>query len=349
MTNRFFFQYEIMFFQLLTTWILCSLLSPWQYLTVLALPRPTTDFCWNNIDTLFVFGDSYSYVEGRLGTKEFSWNNFTSPGAVHHDPILVNKTSANGPNWAEYLTDCYEGLPQRCHKKLYDIAFAGADIDPVLITKHHPYTISFVEQIEQWKENMVHAVPWKTQNTLATFWMGINDVGDTSSWTNISFPTFYNELIDIYFNHVDKVYDQNVRSFLFFNVPPRHRSPGGDNNTTYANIIQTFNTVLNEHIGVFQSKHTDAHVMLINAFDLFNKYLDNAEELGFKDISNFCPNSTAPDINTNYESYGCLPPYEYFWLSKLVFFLIVVVFGYMSDQQQEEEKRRRDNHVRSKQ
>ncbi|KAG2225424.1 hypothetical protein INT45_010060, partial [Circinella minor] len=121
----------------------------------------------------FVFGDSYSYVEGRLGAKDFSWNNFTLPGAVHRDPILLNRTSAGGPNQVEYLTDCYEGLPQRCHPKVYNIAFAGADIDPSLIAKHHPYTISFMEQLDQWKKNVAYyTIPWKTQNTLATFWMG---------------------------------------------------------------------------------------------------------------------------------------------------------------------------------
>ncbi|KAI9492662.1 hypothetical protein BDB00DRAFT_427403 [Zychaea mexicana] len=281
---------------------------------VYALPRPT-GFCWKRIDTLFVFGDSYSYVEGRLGTKNYSWDNFTSPGSVHHNPILLNKTSAGGPNWAEYLTECYQGLPQRCDPALYDIAFAGADIDPVLISKHHPYTISFVEQVDQWKDHVDRAIHWKPPNTLATFWMGINDVGDTESWTNISFPTFYNQLIDVYFNKVDELYARNVRSFLFFNVPPRDRSPGGDSHDGYAQVIDTFNGVLDEHISAFQRKHTDANVMLINAFDLFNGYLDNAEELGFKDITTFCPNSTAPDFNTNYENYGCLAPYEYFWLN----------------------------------
>lgn len=82
------------------------------------------------------------------------------------------KTSAGGPNWVEYLTGCFEGLPQTCHPHLYDIAFAGSDIDPATITKHHPYTKSFVEQIDQWKSCVNGHVHWTSSNTLATFWMG---------------------------------------------------------------------------------------------------------------------------------------------------------------------------------
>ena len=118
------------------------------------------------------------------------------------------------------------------------------------------------------------------------------------------------------------MYGQGVRSYLFFNVPPRHRSPGGDSVENYAEVIDTFNSILNEHIVAFQKKHKDSNVMLINVFDIFNKYLDNAEKLGFKDITSFCPNSTAPDFNTNYESYGCLAPYEYFWLSMLCLLIV---------------------------
>ncbi|CDS12816.1 hypothetical protein LRAMOSA05000 [Lichtheimia ramosa] len=143
-------------------------------------------FCWDEIDNLFVFGDSYTYTEGKLGTPWYSWNNFTSPSDVHHDPILLNKTSADGPNWVEYLTNCFEGLPQTCHPHLYNFAYGGADIDPTAITKHDQYTKSFVEQIDQWKVSVNDYVPWKPSNTLAAFWIGINDVGDTWEWTNAS-------------------------------------------------------------------------------------------------------------------------------------------------------------------
>jgi hypothetical protein len=40
------------------------------------------------------------------------------------------QTSAGGPNWIEHITGCYFGLPSKCKHSLYNIAFAGADIDP---------------------------------------------------------------------------------------------------------------------------------------------------------------------------------------------------------------------------
>ncbi|CDS12815.1 hypothetical protein LRAMOSA04999 [Lichtheimia ramosa] len=100
---------------------------------------------------------------------------------------------------------------------------------------------------------------------------------------------------------------------MFVNVPARDRSPGAGNQEQrlkYKGIIKTFNSVLADHVAKFQSDHPDANVISIDAFTLFNEYLDQAKELGFKDISSFCPNSTASDFNTNYEKYGCLAPYE---------------------------------------
>ncbi|KAI8138706.1 hypothetical protein BJV82DRAFT_630234 [Fennellomyces sp. T-0311] len=278
-----------------------------------ALPRPKDGFCWKKIDTFFVFGDSYTSVVGPLGTPGFTWNNFTTPGAVYNDAILLNQTTAGGPNWPQYLTNCYAGLPQHCRLHLYDIAFAGATIDDALVARHHDYTVTFVEQIEQWKTRVEHAIHWDPKKTLTGFWIGINDVSDTKAWTNISYPAFYNELVEVYFDSVSDLYTRGMRSFLFFNVPPRERSPSGGD-ASYAKIIRIYNTILDEHIAAFKSSHTDANVISINAWELFNSYLDNAAELGFKDITTFCPNSTAPDINSNYEAYGCLAPYEYFWI-----------------------------------
>ncbi|ORZ02419.1 hypothetical protein BCR43DRAFT_430848, partial [Syncephalastrum racemosum] len=252
----------------------------------------------------FVFGDSYSYTEGQLGTPEFSWSNFTDKASLSNNPILLNKTSADGPNWVEYLTGCYQGLPQHCHPKLYNLAFAGADIDPAKITKHHDFTVSFVEQVEQFVDFVNPRIKWDPKSTLGAFWIGINDVGDTVKWTNISYSDFYAGIIDTYFDKMEELYEHDLRAFMFFNIPPRDRSPGGSSTKQYAQAIDTYNSILQQHISDFASNHNDAIVITIDAFSYFNQYLDNASELGFKDISTFCPNSTAPDFNTNYEAYG---------------------------------------------
>ncbi|KAI7849857.1 hypothetical protein BDC45DRAFT_267743 [Circinella umbellata] len=47
-----------------------------------------------------------------------------------------------------------------------------------------------------------------------------------------------------------------------------------------------------------------------------------AEKLGFKNNTSFCQNSTAPDFDTNYESYGCLAPYEYFCLNMICLLIV---------------------------
>ena len=98
------------------------------------------------------FGDSYTYVQGTQGLQNYSFigdlQNYTfTPQQLLTDEIVQNQvhhslsklctpssdliqigTSAGGPNWVEYLTGCFAGLPSRCKRQLWDFAFAGSDV-----------------------------------------------------------------------------------------------------------------------------------------------------------------------------------------------------------------------------
>jgi hypothetical protein len=100
------------------------------------------------------FGDSYTYIQGTDGLQNYSFigdlQNFTyTPQQLLTDEIVQNQvplfiprassffiiyvtlqigTSAGGPNWVEYLTGCFSGLPSKCGTQLWDFAFAGSDV-----------------------------------------------------------------------------------------------------------------------------------------------------------------------------------------------------------------------------
>ncbi|CAM0136497.1 unnamed protein product [Umbelopsis sp. WA50703] len=63
----------------------------------------------------------------------------------------------------------------------------------------------------------------------------------------------------------------------------------------------------------FAKNHTESNVFFVDTNTIFNSILANASSYGFKNTTSFCPNYDAPDFNTNYQAYGCLAPYEYFW------------------------------------
>jgi hypothetical protein len=71
---------------------------------------------------------------------------------------------------------------------------------------HHNFSIDYVTQIEQWFTYVKPKVHYKSSNTLAASFIGINDVSDTSKWTNVSFPVFFDGLISSVFDGLVSVH-----------------------------------------------------------------------------------------------------------------------------------------------
>ena len=260
-------------------------------------------------------------------------------------------TSAGGPNWVEYLTGCYEGLPSQCNdfvggqKELWDFAFAGADISTTYLPLHHNYSVDLDSQVRQWDQYARPFLPVNISNGLAAFYIGlvlvitklhyyvkgrdltsgrINDVSDSDhNTTVISFPDFYASLVSTLFESVETVYSGGYRSFLFMNLPPLERTPGnvvaasqGQPLSPNVTQVQQYNDALAAGVAGFGSKHADVDAMLFDVHTFLNGVIDNGEEYGLKNVTGYCPNYDAPDIATNYAAYGCIPIPEYFWYSK---------------------------------
>ncbi|KAI5288527.1 hypothetical protein KEM54_005146, partial [Ascosphaera aggregata] len=111
---------------------------------------------------------------------------------------------SRGPNWVEYLTQCYEGLPVLCEKQLWDFAFAGSDISLKYAPLHHNFTLPFDEQIELWSNHTSKFVPMDKNKALVATFIGINDVQDTSKYplnkTGPGFSRLYNKMIQTQFD-----------------------------------------------------------------------------------------------------------------------------------------------------
>ncbi|TGO20107.1 hypothetical protein BTUL_0001g01160 [Botrytis tulipae] len=300
--------------------------------TIWAFPAKDvkSSFSWEDTKYFLAFGDSYTFVQGTYGRQNYSFigdlQHFSyTPAQILSNEIIQNQlgTSAGGPNWVEYLTSCFSGLPSRCSKKqLWDFAFAGSDVSTTYTALHHNYTVSLENQILEWSTYAQPIIPMEPSKTLVAIWIGINDIGDTDSYTFPShnatdFPSLYTNIITTEFTAIETIYNAGFRNFLFMNLPPLQRTPpnliraaGPLPNTT---MLTSYNQILNSSALHFAATHPGTKAMVFDTFSFLSSVLDDPAPYGIKNITNYCPRYDAPDIATNYASYGCLPIPDYFW------------------------------------
>ncbi|KGO77016.1 Esterase, SGNH hydrolase-type [Penicillium italicum] len=297
------------------------------------LSRPAK-FDWSSTKALITFGDSYTYVQGTLGHQNFSFigdqfNLAYDAQTLFSSKIVQNQTATaeGGPNWVEYLTNCgvHHGLtsPQNCKKQLWDFAFAGADISTEYTPLHHNFTVSLVDQINQFKQYghpaLLHnLVGFNQDKTLLALWIGINDINDSAKYA-VDFPTFYSSLMDTLFASVKTLYSLGYRNYLFMNLPPLDRTPGNQvksEPSPNATQVGWYNTALADHAAAFAGKHREARVMVFDAHAILADMLDEPWRYGIVNTTDFCAGYDQPDIAVEFEKYGCPTSLDrYFWFN----------------------------------
>ncbi|KAF4617467.1 hypothetical protein D9613_006096 [Agrocybe pediades] len=292
-------------------------------------PQPGTQslrpkFDWNRIKYVHAFGDSYSFVQGTRGHANYSFigdsfNYSFTPQQLLTNEIIFKNTSSEGANWLEFLTGCFEGRPSQCRRQLWDFAFAGADIDASLLPRHEDFAIPLVDQVNQWIQFAASVIPHPPDETLTTWWIGINDTGDSALNATIpDFNAFWETEMTSFFKAVDPrsisdllcltpqqaATNHGLRTHLFLNVPPEERSPASLGDPTKAALLKThideFNTILASHVVDFQNANPDTTVLTFDAHSWFNAVLDNPLEFGFTNTTGFCT---------------CADPEGFFWFS----------------------------------
>ena len=64
----------------------------------------------------------------------------------------------------------------------YNFAYGGATIDASLVTPYEPTVQSLTDQVNQFLATVASkpaTAPWTSSNTLFSFWIGINDIGNS--------------------------------------------------------------------------------------------------------------------------------------------------------------------------
>ncbi|KAJ3982657.1 hypothetical protein F5890DRAFT_1528531 [Lentinula detonsa] len=265
-------------------------------------------FSWGDTNFLFTFGDSYT-------TDGFN----ISAGINSEVPGF---TSSNGPNWVQFLGGTYNVTDTT----VFNLASGGATIDSALVPPYLPTVLSVVDQVAQFQEFLATkpvGAEWNSSNSLFAFWIGINDVGNSFPWTNISQPIFYEQLMIRLSSQVEILYNSGARSFVFLTVPPTDRAPlqveqGPEVTAQFKALLADYNKQLSATIQNFTQHHSDVELtMVFDTRPIFNTLLDNARTFGFVNVTGYCEayENGTPDPTTQVE--GCAPVSSYFWLNTL--------------------------------
>ncbi|TFY64941.1 hypothetical protein EVG20_g5771 [Dentipellis fragilis] len=232
------------------------------------------------------------------------------------------KMSSNGPNWVHALTQTYNATDI----KLFNLAFGGATIDSKLVTPYLPTVLSIVDQVSQFNGILASkpdGAKWSSDNSLFAFWIGINDVGNSYAWTNITQSGFHQVLMNRLFGQVESLYERGARSFLFLTVPPTNRAPliieqGPSAASAITAALKDYNTKLSESVKAFQAKHHDLdQVTVFDTQPIFNALLDNPHTFGYVNTTGFCDAYQNGTPNTATQIAPCAPVSSYFWLNTL--------------------------------
>lgn len=276
---------------------------------------------WEGIKHAFIFGDSYT-------ATQFS-NTLTQPsiGNPLGNPTYPGFTSANGPNWVDFLTVQYNASLVLT----YNLAYGGATVDSSLVAPYLPTVLTVVQQVEDeylpTYAGSPAIAPWGPKDTLFAVFIGINDVGNSYSEGVPTTSTLNSKIFQVYSDLVQKLYDSGARNFLFLNVPPVERSPltkaqGAAAVTEEAADLAAFNTGISNLTATLKATHADTNVFSFDTHALFNTVLDDPSSFPqtsiYKNTTDYCiayENGTA--ANDTFDLSCGIPVNEYFWLNTL--------------------------------
>ncbi|KAF9224339.1 hypothetical protein BS17DRAFT_779653 [Gyrodon lividus] len=114
-------------------------------------------------------------------------------------------------------------------------------------------------------------VTWANEDSLFVTWVGINDC---------AFGIDPADHVKKLFEYHDLLYGAGARNFLFIDIPPMERSPGGGGTLSWP-VHSEWNRALNERAQQFAANHTDASVMIFSSWNTFSRILDDPGSYGF--------------------------------------------------------------------
>ena len=135
---------------------------------------------WRRLLTQCHSGDSYTSTNFTLAGPQPS---FLNPLG---NPPYPGGTSANGPNYIDFLTTTYN----KSFIQTFNLAYGGATVNPFLVPTPFGFPVqTFLSQVKReflmsYESGLQH--PWSSPNSLFVVFFGINDVINSYMFNNES-------------------------------------------------------------------------------------------------------------------------------------------------------------------
>lgn len=207
-------------------------------------------------------------------------------------------TSSNGPNWIGFLTTTYNASTLQT----YNLAYGGATVDSALVTPYAPTVLSLKDQIQKQflpiYGSHPSSAPWTSSDSLFSFFIGINDVGN-SWWLSNATTTLHDAIFTLYASLLADVYKTGARNFLLLNVPPVNLAPLtlAKNDDGYSvreegKVIAAWNQRVKRLARAFSAEYPAAKVFVHDTWTLFSNVIANPnawpQTSALKNVTGFC-------------------------------------------------------------
>jgi phospholipase/lecithinase/hemolysin len=139
---------------------------------------------------------------------------------------------------------------------------------------------------------------------------------------NVTQAGFHSTIMDTYFAQLQLLYTAGARSFLLLSVPPIDRAPlfyaqGPTVTSAVFASVEDYNEQLSQRAKKFQAMNSEANVMVYDTSKVFNKVLNNAEALGFVNVTGYADPYANGTPSPTTQVAGYPPVSSYFWLNTL--------------------------------
>ncbi|KAK7691966.1 hypothetical protein QCA50_005371 [Cerrena zonata] len=215
----------------------------------------------------FSFGDSYTQT------------GFTTDGAIPAtgnplgNPPYPGFTAVGGTNWIDLNTVQFNNSLILT----YNYAYGGATIDANLVAPYTPTVLSMTDQVNQFLSTVANkpsSAPWTSGNSLFSFWIGINDIGNS------------------YYQSGSRDAATGARNFLFINVPPVDRSPlmlsqAASAQALEKSVIDGYNSKLATRVANFKAQNAGVQTWIWDSNTAFGAILDDPKGNGFVDATSY--------------------------------------------------------------
>jgi phospholipase/lecithinase/hemolysin len=98
----------------------------------------------------------------------------------------------------------------------YNLAVGGATTDSALIPPYSDTVKSFVDQVDELRQEFATNPPWVSENLLVGVWIGNNDVGNSFAQDNKK--SLYLQTSAKYIQQLQKLYELGARNFVILSA-----------------------------------------------------------------------------------------------------------------------------------